>query len=115
MMDGVEKTMRVMQPYKLASRDFSHEDTVIDVRGVAIGGPEIVVMAGPCSVESREMIIETAHMIKEAGGTILRGGAFQTAQQPLQLPGAGRGRLALLGRGARSDRPADHYRSDEHR
>ncbi|MCB0024529.1 MAG: 3-deoxy-7-phosphoheptulonate synthase, partial [Caldilinea sp.] len=52
-MDGVERTMRVMQPYKLASRDFSEANTVIDVNGVKIGGSKIIVMAGPCSVESR--------------------------------------------------------------
>ncbi len=63
-MDGVERTMRVMQPYKMASRDFSASDTVIDVRGVPVGGKRIVVMAGPCSVESREMILETAQMVK---------------------------------------------------
>ena len=66
-MDGVEKTMRVMQPYKLASRDFSHENTVIQASGATIGGKRIAVMAGPCSVESREMIIEIAHAVKEAG------------------------------------------------
>jgi len=95
-MDGVEKTMRVMQPYKLASRDFSHEDTVIDVRGVAIGGSKIVVMAGPCSVESREMIIETAHMIKEAGATILRGGAFKPRSSPYSFQGLGEAGLRFL-------------------
>ena len=64
--DGVEKTMRVMQPYKLASRDFTGTDTVIDVNGVKIGGKTMVIMAGPCSVESRSMIIETAQMVKQA-------------------------------------------------
>ena len=86
-MDGVEKTMRVMQPFKVASRDFSQENTVIDVGGVKIGGPQIVVMAGPCSVESREMLLETAHAVKEAGATILR--RRIAAPSPYELSGLG--------------------------
>lgn len=89
-MDGVEKTMRVMQPYKLASRDFSHENTKITLNGgITIGGKQIAVMAGPCSVESRDMILETAHMVKEAGATILRGGAFKPRSSPYSFQGLG--------------------------
>ncbi len=95
-MDGVERTMRVMQPYKIASRDFSHENTVIDVNGVQIGGKKVVVMAGPCSVESREMILESAHAIKEAGGTILRGGAFKPRSSPYSFQGLGEEGLRYL-------------------
>ena len=95
-MDGVEKTMRVMQPFRVASRDFSHEDTVIDVNGVKIGGPRIVVMAGPCSVEGREMILETAHAVKEAGATILRGGAFKPRSSPYSFQGLGEEGLRYL-------------------
>ncbi|MCL4861188.1 MAG: 3-deoxy-7-phosphoheptulonate synthase [Caldilineaceae bacterium] len=95
-MDGVEKTMRVMQPYKLASRDFAPSDTVIHANGVAIGGQQIVVMAGPCSVEGREMIIETAHMVKEAGATVLRGGAFKPRSSPYSFQGLGREGLEYL-------------------
>lgn len=95
-MAGVERTMRVMQPYKLASRDFSHEDTVIDVGGVKIGGPKVAVIAGPCSVESREMIIETAHMVKEAGADILRGGAFKPRSSPYSFQGLGEEGLKYL-------------------
>ncbi|MCC6458473.1 MAG: 3-deoxy-7-phosphoheptulonate synthase [Caldilineaceae bacterium] len=95
-MDGVEKTMRVMQPYKVASRDFSQEDTVINVNGVAIGGQKIVVMAGPCSVESREMILETAHAVKEAGGSVLRGGAFKPRSSPYSFQGMGEEGLRYL-------------------
>ncbi|MBX3012413.1 MAG: 3-deoxy-7-phosphoheptulonate synthase [Caldilineaceae bacterium] len=96
-MDGVEKTMRVMQPYKLASRDFSQEVTQIKVNGnVTIGGSKITVMAGPCSVESREMIIETAHMIKEAGATVLRGGAFKPRSSPYSFQGLGEEGLKYL-------------------
>ncbi|MCB0183801.1 MAG: 3-deoxy-7-phosphoheptulonate synthase [Caldilineaceae bacterium] len=95
-MDGVERTMRVMQPYKLASRDFSHEDTVIDVNGVKIGGKKVAVIAGPCSVESREMIIETAHMVKEGGADILRGGAFKPRSSPYSFQGLGEEGLKYL-------------------
>ena len=95
-MDGVEKTMRVMQPFRVASRDFSREDTVIDVRGVKIGGNQIVVMAGPCSVESREMVLETAHAVKEAGATILRGGAYKPRSSPYSFQGLGEEGLRYL-------------------
>jgi 3-deoxy-7-phosphoheptulonate synthase len=95
-MGGVEKTMRVMQPYKLASRDFSHENTVIQANGVAIGGQKIAVMAGPCSVESRQMILETAHMVKEAGAHVLRGGAFKPRSSPYSFQGLGEEGLKYL-------------------
>jgi 3-deoxy-7-phosphoheptulonate synthase len=95
-MDGVEKSMRVMQPYKVASRDFTHKDTVIDVNGVQIGGKKIAIMAGPCSVESRSMIIESAHAIKEAGGSILRGGAFKPRSSPYSFQGLGEEGLRYL-------------------
>jgi 3-deoxy-7-phosphoheptulonate synthase len=95
-MDGVEKTMRVMQPYKVASRDFSPTDTVISVNGVQIGGNKVVVMAGPCSVESREMILETAQAVKEAGGAILRGGAFKPRSSPYSFQGMGEEGLRYL-------------------
>lgn len=95
-MEGVERTMRVMQPFKLASRDFCETDTVIDVNGVQIGGKKIVVMAGPCSVESREMILETAHAVKEAGATVLRGGAFKPRSSPYSFQGLGEEGLKYL-------------------
>jgi 3-deoxy-7-phosphoheptulonate synthase len=95
-MDGVEKTMRVMQPFKLASRDFAPHNTVINVNGVQIGGKQIAVMAGPCSVEGREMILETAHMVKEAGATILRGGAFKPRSSPYSFQGLGEEGLQYL-------------------
>jgi 3-deoxy-7-phosphoheptulonate synthase len=95
-MDGVERTMRVMQPYKMASRDFSASDTVLDVGGVSVGGKRIVVMAGPCSVESREMILETAHLVKAAGATILRGGAFKPRSSPYSFQGLGEEGLKYL-------------------
>jgi 3-deoxy-7-phosphoheptulonate synthase len=95
-MEGVEKTMRVMQPFRVASRDFTASNTVINVDGVEIGGNKIVVMAGPCSVESREMVLETAHAVKEAGGTVLRGGAFKPRSSPYSFQGMGEEGLQYL-------------------
>jgi 3-deoxy-7-phosphoheptulonate synthase len=95
-MDGVEKTMRVMQPYRMVSRDFTQMDSVIDVRGVQIGGRKVVVMAGPCSVEGRTMILETAHAIKEAGATVLRGGAYKPRSSPYAFQGLGEEGLKYL-------------------
>jgi 3-deoxy-7-phosphoheptulonate synthase len=95
-MDGVEKTMRVMQPYRMASRDFTQMDSVIHVNGVAIGGNRVVVMAGPCSVENRAMILETAHAVKEAGATILRGGAYKPRSSPYAFQGLGEEGLRYL-------------------
>jgi 3-deoxy-7-phosphoheptulonate synthase len=95
-MDGVEKTMRVMQPFKAASRDFTQGNSVIHVDGVQIGGQKIVVMAGPCSVESREMIIETAHAVKAAGATVLRGGAYKPRSSPYSFQGLGEEGLRYL-------------------
>jgi 3-deoxy-7-phosphoheptulonate synthase len=95
-MDGVEKTMRVMQPFKLASRDFSEANSIINVDGVQIGGQRIIVMAGPCSVESRDMILETARLVKQAGATILRGGAFKPRSSPYSFQGLGEEGLKYL-------------------
>jgi 3-deoxy-7-phosphoheptulonate synthase len=95
-MDGVEKTMRVMQPFKVASRDFSQEDSVININGVQVGGQKVVVMAGPCSVESREMLLETAHAVKEAGASMLRGGAYKPRSSPYSFQGLGEEGLRYL-------------------
>ena len=81
-MPGVEKTMVVMHPFKLASRTSKPEDTVIALNGVKIGGRKLTIMAGPCSVESRSQVLETAWAVKEAGATILRGGAFKPRSSP---------------------------------
>ncbi len=118
-MPGVEKTMVVMHPFKLASRTSKPEDTVISLNGTKIGGKRLTVMAGPCSVESRSQLLETAWAVKEAGAQILRkpqpapgnglGGQrsrcadparrrLQTAQLTLQLPGPGPQRAGIPGR-----------------
>ena len=89
-MDGVNTTVRIQEPYKLASRTTRPENSVIDVGGaVRIGGPEVVVMAGPCSVESRDQIVETAIAVKEAGAKVLRGGAYRPRTSPYSFQGLG--------------------------
>jgi 3-deoxy-7-phosphoheptulonate synthase len=95
-LDGVEKTVRIMQPYKYASRDFAQSSTTIPVNGINVGGEKVVVMAGPCSVESREQILETAHAVKEAGGSVLRGGAFKPRSSPYSFQGLGEDGLKFL-------------------
>ncbi|OIO88611.1 MAG: 3-deoxy-7-phosphoheptulonate synthase [Anaerolineae bacterium CG2_30_64_16] len=96
LLSGVENVVRILQPFKLASRDFHPENTVINVRGVMIGGPQLTIMAGPCAVESRSQILETAQAVKEAGATILRGGAFKPRSSPYSFQGLGEDGLELL-------------------
>ena len=88
-MDGVHETVRIQEPYKLSSRTAHPHDSIIEVMGVKIGGPEVVIMAGPCSVESREQIIEAAIGVKEAGAKVLRGGAFKPRTSPYSFQGLG--------------------------
>jgi len=93
---GVEKVMAVLKPYKLASRDFHPDDTIIRVRDVEIGGKEIVVAGGPCSVETGDTMIKTAQAVKAAGGKLLRGGAFKPRTSPYDFQGLGEEGLRLL-------------------
>lgn len=95
-MAGVENTVRITKPYKVASRDFKPADTVIDVSGVKIGGPGLVIMAGPCSVESRSQILAAAQAVKAAGAHILRGGAYKPRSSPYSFQGLGEEGLELL-------------------
>lgn len=95
-MEGVEKLMPILSPYKLVSRDFHPANTAITVDGVKIGSSDIIVMAGPCSVESKEQIIETAKAVKKAGAKILRGGAFKPRTSPYSFQGLGEEGLKLL-------------------
>ncbi len=95
-MAGVDRTVRIAQPFKVASREFRSTETVVDVRGVKIGGTGTVVMAGPCSVESRNQIVETAYAVKEAGAHILRGGAYKPRSSPYSFQGLGEEGLELL-------------------
>ncbi len=75
-LSGVERVVPLLGPFKLASRDFQTDDTVVSVKGNRIGGKKIIVMAGPCAVENEQQIVETARAVKKAGATCLRGGAF---------------------------------------
>ncbi len=86
---GVEKTVSITEKYKLVSRDFHKEDSVIDVNGTKIGGTHFAVMAGPCSVESREQLLEAAKAVKACGATFLRGGAFKPRTSPYDFQGLG--------------------------
>ncbi|NMA69374.1 MAG: 3-deoxy-7-phosphoheptulonate synthase [Desulfitobacterium sp.] len=92
----VERVVPILAPYKLVSREFQQEDTIIQVGEHQIGGKEIHFMAGPCSVESREQILETAHAVKKAGATFLRGGAFKPRTSPYAFQGLGKEGLELL-------------------
>ena len=95
-LEGVENVVRILKPYKLASREFHPDNTVITLNGVSIGGDEVVVMAGPCSVESREQIMDIAHAVRAAGATMLRGGAFKPRTSPYAFQGMGEAGLKLL-------------------
>jgi len=93
---GVEKVLPILKPYKLVSREFQAEDTVIKVGGCEIGGKKIHVMAGPCSVESQEQVLGAAIPVKEAGATFLRGGAFKPRTSPYSFQGLGEEGLGYL-------------------
>lgn len=96
MMDGVEKTVRITEKYKLVSRDFQPEDTIVDVGGVKIGGNHLVIMAGPCAVESMEQLREAAKCVKEGGAHFLRGGAFKPRTSPYDFQGLAEKGLEML-------------------
>jgi len=93
---GVEKVLPILKPYKLVSREFQKHNTVIEVSGHEIGGKRIHVMAGPCSVESRDQVLESALPVKEAGATFLRGGAFKPRTSPYSFQGLGEEGLDYL-------------------
>jgi len=95
-MDGVERTISILPPYKLASREWRPEGSVIPVGDGAVGGPRLAMIAGPCSVESRGQLLEIAHAVKEAGATMLRGGAFKPRSSPYTFQGLGVEGLELL-------------------
>ena len=93
---GVESVTRVMKPYKLASRGFKTEDSLVSVGGIEIGGKRVVVMAGPCAVESEKQLMEVARAVKDSGASILRGGAFKPRTSPFSFQGLGEVGLELL-------------------
>ena len=96
LMTGVERVVPILKPFKLASREFKASDTVFPLGSHTIGGDEIMIMAGPCSVESRSQIIETAIACKEAGAHVLRGGAFKPRTSPYAFQGLGEEGLKYL-------------------
>jgi 3-deoxy-7-phosphoheptulonate synthase len=98
----VENVIPVLKPYKLASREFKREDSIIDVAGVKIGGKEVVIIAGPCSVETEEQLMQTARAVKSAGASLLRGGAYKPRTSPYAFQGLGSDGLKLLSK-ARSE------------
>ena len=93
---GIQEIVQITKPFKLASREFQPRDTVVDVGGVPVGGDEIVMMAGPCSVEDRAMLLETARFVAGQGARILRGGAFKPRTSPYSFQGRGEAVLRLL-------------------
>jgi 3-deoxy-7-phosphoheptulonate synthase len=93
---GVEKIVPILKPYKLAGREFQEKDTVIQVGEVRIGGPEFTVIAGPCSIESEEQMMECGYVAKKAGAKILRGGAFKPRTSPYSFQGMEEEGLKLL-------------------
>lgn len=95
-MHGVDHTVRVSKPYKLASRQFQPVDTIIDVRGVKIGGPEVVMIAGPCSVESQEQVSRIAEAVAAAGARMFRAGAYKPRTSPYAFRGHGEAALEML-------------------
>lgn len=94
--EGVERVVRISEPYKLASRTFHPNDTLVPLNGSHMGGRKVLVIAGPCSVESRQQIIDTACAVKEAGATALRGGAFKPRTSPYSFQGHGEKGLEWL-------------------
>jgi 3-deoxy-7-phosphoheptulonate synthase len=99
-MDGVKEVHRIVSPYKLASRSFRPGGTIVKVKDVAIGGTEIVVMAGPCSVETEDQIERAADIVAEGGAKVLRGGAFKPRSSPYSFQGLGEEGLVMLRKAA---------------
>jgi 3-deoxy-7-phosphoheptulonate synthase len=97
-LEGVEAIIPILKPYKLASREFKSDSTVVSVNGTKIGNGSVVVMAGPCAVESYEQVLESAKRAKEAGAKILRGGAFKPRTSPYAFKGLGKAGLEILAR-----------------
>ncbi len=95
-LDYVDRVVPISKPYKVVGRPFRPEGTVVDVRGVKIGGEQVCVMAGPCTVESPQMLFDTARYVKERGAHILRGGAFKPSTSPYSFHGMGEEALRLL-------------------
>jgi len=96
LLPGVDRVVPISRPYKLASREFSPQDSVFSLNGVQLGGTEIVIIAGPCAVESRQQLLETAFAVREAGAHALRGGAYKPRTSPYTFQGLGEAALEIL-------------------
>ena len=110
---GVEQVVPILKPYKLSSRQFRHgERTVIEIDGRRIGGEHFSMIAGPCTVESRDQTLSTAHAVAEAGASMFRGGAYKPRSSPYSFQGLGQEGLQILAEAKAADRPADRHRAD---
>jgi len=96
LLPGVDEVIPISKPYKLSSREFQPEDTIIKVGDAVLGGGELVIIAGPCAVETENQVLETAKAVKAAGANILRGGAFKPSTSPYQFRGLGKQGLEIL-------------------
>ncbi|GAB4256675.1 3-deoxy-7-phosphoheptulonate synthase [Thermincola ferriacetica] len=103
MMPGVEKVVHIMQPFKLVSREAKSDDTIIKIKNVEIGGNQVVIMAGPCAVESREQMMAAARAVKEAGARIFRGGAYKPRTSPYSFQGFEEKGLELMAEAAQQE------------
>lgn len=93
---GVDEVMDITQPYRLASREFHEGDTILDIKGIRVGGPHVNIIAGPCAIESREVLFEVGQAIRDAGASILRGGAYKPRTSPYSFSGKGEEGLQFL-------------------
>ncbi len=96
LIDGVQEVVRISEPYKLSSRTFRPQNTVVNVNGIAIGGKDVIVMAGPCTIENESQLFETARAVARAGAKVLRGGAYKPRSSPYAFQGMGIEGLKLL-------------------
>ena len=110
---GVDRVVPISKPYKLSSTQFKHgERTVLDIAGRKVGGNSFAMIAGPCTVESREQTLETARAVRDAGGTLFRGGAYKPRTSPYAFQGLGQEGLRLLAEAKAETGPADRHRAD---
>ncbi len=100
LLDGVSEVYRITEPFKLASRSFQKDNTQIKIKNVVFGGDEVVVMAGPCSIESEDQIFRLAEIVSKSGGKVLRGGAFKPRSSPYSFQGLGETGLELMRKAA---------------
>jgi len=98
LLPGVESVARIMKPYKLASREFKPQDSIVSINGIEIGGKHIVVMAGPCAVENEDQLMKAVRAVKKGGACIVRGGAFKPRTSPFSFQGLEKAGLELLAR-----------------